>query len=256
MDNLLLVDFNIATAMKSGINYIGTAPVYGDSQKVLGYALEEINGPYIISTKLGGKPLPFNPQDKDDLRRSFSESLKFLSRFKKGHSLAIVGTGPASQSMVMWAKILNVAPVVVFGRQPKWSDRFSKLGADAYVTGDKLPTEVIRIMKKGGVDRVIEAVGSNNALFRCLQIVKEDGKVNIYSMPADDTPYDSILESDPRIFKSKVAESEVHDKLLAYIEKGKANLEDWVSYIYNMDEYQKAFEVVRKEKPTKVIIKM
>lgn len=175
---------------------------------------------------------------------------------KKGHSLAIVGTGPASQSMLMWAKILGVAPVVVFGRQPKWSYRFSKLGADSYVTGDQLPPEVKRIMKRGGFDRVIEAVGSNEALVRCLEIVKEDGKVNIYGMPADDTPYDSMLESDPRIFRSKVAEAEVHDELLAYIEKGKVNLEDWVSSIYNLDEYQKAFEVVRKEKPTKVIIKM
>ncbi len=67
-------------AMKLGINYIDTAPAYGDSEKVLGYALEGINDPYIISTKLGGRPLPFNPQDKDDLRRSFSESLKFLKR--------------------------------------------------------------------------------------------------------------------------------------------------------------------------------
>jgi len=67
-------------AVKSGINYIDTAPAYGDSEKVLGYALEEIDDPCIISTKLGGRPLPFNPQDKDDLRRSFSASLKFLKK--------------------------------------------------------------------------------------------------------------------------------------------------------------------------------
>jgi D-arabinose 1-dehydrogenase-like Zn-dependent alcohol dehydrogenase len=175
---------------------------------------------------------------------------------RAGHSLAIVGTGPASQSMVMWAKVLGVSPVVVFGRRSKWSGRFSYLGADAYVTGDEFPPEINRIMKNGGFDRVIEAVGSNEALSMCLEIVKKDGKVHLYGMPADDVPYESRLESDPRIFRTKVAEAEVHDELLGYIEDGKVDLEDWVNQVCPLNEYQKAFEMVRDEKPTKIIIKM
>jgi aryl-alcohol dehydrogenase-like predicted oxidoreductase len=36
--------------------------------------------PYYLSTKLGGRPQPFDPQDKNGLRRSVEESLRLLRR--------------------------------------------------------------------------------------------------------------------------------------------------------------------------------
>lgn len=70
----------IHRALELGVNYIDTAPGYLDSEEVLGIALKDIRQPYILSTKLGGRPQPFNPQDKIALRRSFDESLKLLGR--------------------------------------------------------------------------------------------------------------------------------------------------------------------------------
>ena len=54
-------------ALELGINYVDTAPGYRDSEQVLGMALEGVTQPYVLSTKLGGRPQPFNPQDKDQL---------------------------------------------------------------------------------------------------------------------------------------------------------------------------------------------
>jgi aryl-alcohol dehydrogenase-like predicted oxidoreductase len=67
-------------ALELGVNYIDTAPAYGESEKVLGHALAGMSDQIIISTKFGGRPVPFDPQNKDDLRRSFEESLKLLKR--------------------------------------------------------------------------------------------------------------------------------------------------------------------------------
>jgi len=67
-------------AFELGVNYIDTAPGYLDSEEVLGIALKDVTLPYILSTKLGGRPLPFNPQDKDALRHSVEESLRLLGR--------------------------------------------------------------------------------------------------------------------------------------------------------------------------------
>jgi aryl-alcohol dehydrogenase-like predicted oxidoreductase len=67
-------------ALELGVNYIDTAPGYYNSEEVLGYALEGVSQPYILSTKLGGRPLPFNPQDKAALRASVEESLRLLKR--------------------------------------------------------------------------------------------------------------------------------------------------------------------------------
>lgn len=67
-------------ALELGVNYIDTAPSYRDSEQVLGSVLEGVSQPYILSTKLGGRPQPFNPQDKAALRRSVEESLHILKR--------------------------------------------------------------------------------------------------------------------------------------------------------------------------------
>ncbi|HEY0073238.1 MAG TPA: aldo/keto reductase [Abditibacteriaceae bacterium] len=67
-------------ALELGINYIDTAPTYGNSEEVLGRALEGVEQPLIISTKLGGRPQPFLPQDKACLMQSVQESLRLLKR--------------------------------------------------------------------------------------------------------------------------------------------------------------------------------
>lgn len=67
-------------ALELGVNYVDTAPSYRDSEEVLGLALEGVTQPYFLATKLGGRPRPFNPQDKDLLRQSVDESLRLLKR--------------------------------------------------------------------------------------------------------------------------------------------------------------------------------
>ncbi len=69
----------IRRALELGVNYLDSAPSYADSEEVLGIALEGIpRDSYYLSTKLGGRPQPFNPKDKDALRRSVDESLRLL----------------------------------------------------------------------------------------------------------------------------------------------------------------------------------
>ncbi|MBF0246370.1 MAG: aldo/keto reductase, partial [Planctomycetes bacterium] len=70
----------VGRALDSGINYIDTAPGYGNSEEVLGKSIDGVKKPLIISTKLGGRPDPFLPQDKACLRASVEESLRLLKR--------------------------------------------------------------------------------------------------------------------------------------------------------------------------------
>lgn len=68
----------IHAAIAAGMNYIDTAPGYGNSEEVLGKALADVDAPVIFSTKLGGRPKPFEPKNKDHLRQSVQESLRLL----------------------------------------------------------------------------------------------------------------------------------------------------------------------------------
>ncbi|MFO0965901.1 MAG: aldo/keto reductase [Gemmataceae bacterium] len=67
-------------AVALGVNYFDTAPAYANSEEVLGAILKDIRAPLILSTKLGGRPTPFEPQNPEHLRRSVEESLRLLHR--------------------------------------------------------------------------------------------------------------------------------------------------------------------------------
>lgn len=67
-------------ALELGVTYVDTAPGYLDSEEVLGVALEGVPQPYILSTKVGGRPQPFEPQNKKHLQQSVETSLKLLKR--------------------------------------------------------------------------------------------------------------------------------------------------------------------------------
>jgi aryl-alcohol dehydrogenase-like predicted oxidoreductase len=67
-------------AVDLGINYFDTAPAYANSEHVLGAILKDIRAPLIVSTKLGGRPQPFNPRNGDQLRQSVEDSLRLLHR--------------------------------------------------------------------------------------------------------------------------------------------------------------------------------
>ncbi len=67
-------------AMELGVNAIDTAPAYADSELTVGQAIKGLDAPLIITTKLGGRPQPFDPQDINGLRHSVEESLRLLGR--------------------------------------------------------------------------------------------------------------------------------------------------------------------------------
>ena len=54
--------------------------VSANSEAVLGNVLAGIDVLLVISTKLGGRPQPFDPQDRKQLSQSIEESLRLLGR--------------------------------------------------------------------------------------------------------------------------------------------------------------------------------
>lgn len=171
-----------------------------------------------------------------------------------GGSLAIVGTGPVAQSLVMFARLMGARPVVVFGRRPEWAPIFARLGADGYVAGQDVPPEVQAILDRGGFDRGIEAVGARDALTRCLEVVRPDGKVNVYGVAPASVPHREEDGADPRTFIGRVAEAEAHDRLLAWVAAGQVVLDDWISHRVPWTEYREAFEMIRDKRATKVAL--
>ena len=70
-------------AVEAGITFLDTAPAYADSEQVLGQALRRLGSrgrSLVLSTKLGGRPKPFDPRDAAGLKASVDESRRLLDR--------------------------------------------------------------------------------------------------------------------------------------------------------------------------------
>jgi threonine dehydrogenase-like Zn-dependent dehydrogenase len=186
---------------------------------------------------------------------TLKENLSVVSNFDVvGRTLAIVGTGPVAQSMTLFARYLGARTVVVFGRNPAWKERMTRLGADVYVTGAEAPAEVNAILKGGGFERVLEAVGSRAALSHCIQLAGKVGKVGIYGIPSESEPYAAQDMKNPAVSSPKVAEAEVHDQLLALVQKGQVKLAEWVSQTLPWQEFALGFDRVRRKEANKVVL--
>src|SRR5437773_9541923 len=70
----------IHRALDLGVNLFDTAPGYGDSEEVVGLALAGVKQEHYVSTKLGGRPQPFDAKDTQGLRHTLEESLRLVKR--------------------------------------------------------------------------------------------------------------------------------------------------------------------------------
>ena len=76
----------------------------------------------------------------------------------------------------------------------------------------------------------------------------------MYGIPPEGTPYLPAEESNERVFRSKVAEAEEHDKLLAWIDEKKIDLADWITCTLPWEAYQSGFEMVKTKKANKIVL--
>ena len=122
------------------------------------------------------------------------------------------------------------------------------------MAGEDVPPDVQTILDGGGFDRAIEAVGARAALSRCLEVVKPEGRINLYGIAPLSEPYLPAEEREPRVFRGKVAEAEVHEQLLEWVEQGKVAPEDWISHQMPWTEYRRGFDMVASKKANKVVL--
>jgi threonine dehydrogenase-like Zn-dependent dehydrogenase len=187
---------------------------------------------------------------------TLKENLSVITNLEvSGKLLAVIGTGPVAQAMVLFSKLLGAKKVTVFGRSATWEEPIRRLGADDYIIGENLTNDVKKILNEGGFDRVTEAVGSRQALSLGVKLAGSRGKVGIYGIPPENEPYLEKDVKNPVVFYPKVAEGDVHTKLLEMIQAGKVTLEAWVSLVLPWEEFEIGFNKVWKKEANKVVLR-
>lgn len=176
-------------------------------------------------------------------------------RVGKGMNVAIVGSGPVAQAFALFARLLRARRVYAFGRRDAYRARFTDVcRADGYVVGDDMPADVEEIVTHGGFDVVMEAVGSADALDRCLKLAGVNGATCIYGIPPASAPYHSEQTTRPGIQWVGAMEGRAQRRLVQFIESGAVRLEDWVSHVLPLEQYRQAFDLVDSKEVTKVVL--
>ncbi len=143
----------IHRALELGVNYIDTAPGYGDSQAVIGEALRGVTQPVIVSTKFGYEPQPFEPQNKDFLWRSLENSLRLLGR-EQIDMLMIHEPDRESPNFFDWwtDKVHFTGPVLEVQQEAKAQGLTRFIGA-----AGTTPYPMARVLKTGHFDVLLTA---------------------------------------------------------------------------------------------------
>lgn len=187
---------------------------------------------------------------------TLKETLHFVQTFGIGigASVAIVGTGPAAEGFCYFSKHLGAVQVVIFARSAGYRERFLSRGADAYVLGDDYPEIVRDRLGQGGFSHVIEAVGSREALQRCLSLAGEKGQVRVYGIAPASRPWEVQDLQDARVERLGAKEDQVHSQMLQLVRDGQVRLDEWPSHILPLAEYSRAFEMVRNKIASKAVL--
>ncbi len=171
-------------------------------------------------------------------------------------AVAVVGTGPVALATAKCAKLLGAAPVVVFGRRPEHADRFHRIGgADDYVAARPWDAQVNRIVKQGGFDVVIEAVGSVEALDLAIELAGGEGRVGVYGIAPGSAGYrESQLQRSNVALVRGVKEGRRQAQLLAWIDAGRLALDEWITHRVPMTAYRQAFDLAHQGDTLKVVM--
>lgn len=207
-------------AIELGVNYLDTAPTYGNSEEVLGHALRGISQPLILSTKLGGRPSPFDPRDRTCLLASVEESLRLLGR--ETIDLLMIHEPDRPAQYDWWTDWREV-----YGPVLEVLDELKQQGIIRYIgLGGTSTTELAYLCRSGKFDVVLTAYNFSmlwrEAAHEVIPAAKAQNMGIIIGSPLQQGAlacrYDHIID-DPAIYWLSAARREQFRALYALVEE-------------------------------------
>ena len=213
---------------------------------------------YYVMRKL---PEGFDPVDAVmliTLREVFAACKHF--GFEANQSVVIFGAGPVGLAFVKFAKMLGMKVVCADILEEKREEAL-KQGADYFFNSKEVDiVKAVREIYPEGVDFVLDAVGINALINTGMELIKDNGKIKVYGVsPKLDmqldwskAPYNWDLELFQ--FPIKFNEGAVTDQLVNWIQSGVINPKDYVSHVFDFENWREGFEIMEKRLPSKKMV--
>ena len=166
-------------------------------------------------------------------------------QLKKGDSILIFGSGPVGLSFTKFAKLLGMGWVGVVDPLPFKRQRAEALGADETFTPDS-PELRDLVKRRGPLDAVIDAVGSQAIINAGLPLIRLGGSLCVYgvvgtpsiTVDKDTGPYNFNLFMHQ--WPTRTAESAAQAPLVEWIRSGRISHADFVSGEYPIRDVARA----------------
>ena len=209
------------------------------------------------------------PPDLDPLDATMlvtlKETLSWLQRWpvQPGQSVAVLGTGPVGLSFAFFARLLGCHPVIVVGRRAEALRRAQQFGLDSTLNTDA--AQYVRDLTGGqGADRVIEAIGSDEALQLGLSLLSPQGRLGVYGIASTREPGDMERRTlDLALARNEWAieffgpqEWAPHEQMLWLVKQGMVRLRDWYTHVVSLEETQRGFDMLESKEAFKVVVRM
>ena len=188
-----------------------------------------------------------------------------IGNIKKGEKVAVVGTGTIGFLVAAFAKDLT-DQVVICGRSENKLAYARKLGFETInLTSDSYKNVMRSLVGEGGFNVVFEAVGSNTTIEQSVDLAGNFGRIVLLGNPKKDLKmeknvYWSILRKQKQIMGSWNSSygSEVNDWAVVadWMKKGSFDFGQLITHRFTLDEYEKAFALIRKEKEKEFMLKV
>ncbi|MBQ4074520.1 MAG: zinc-binding dehydrogenase [Clostridia bacterium] len=229
---------------------------------------------YFARVEDGEKGVPLShmaeqivPPDIDPVKAMMIITLKevfsALNQFgvQEGKTVMINGCGPVGQAMVRFCKLLGVNGLIVSDLDEERLAKAQRLGADILINPAKQDVvSAVRAIYPSGVDLFIDAVGINALINTGFQVIKFNGKICVYGISPktcteidwEKAPYNwSIQFVQKPTFPEEHA---VHNRVVEFVRSGAINLDDFVSHVMPVEEFEEGFRLTQSKKATKVAL--
>lgn len=193
------------------------------------------------------------------LKEVYSAILRF--GVKEGMRVMINGCGPVGQAMIRFCKLEGVEGLIVSDLDEERLKKAKYLGADIAINPAKQDVvETVKSIYPEGVDLFIDAVGINALMNTGFKVIKFNGKICVYGISPktqaeldwEAAPYNWCIQFVQKpTFPEEYA---VHNRVVEYIRSGAIKLDDFVSHVMPVEEYEKGFELTHSKKAMKVAL--
>jgi NADPH:quinone reductase-like Zn-dependent oxidoreductase len=182
--------------------------------------------------------------------------------FKPNEKVLIFGAGPVGLCFAKFSKLLGLGTVIVAVRNEEKGRFALEMGADYAINTKKYNLiEEVKKLCPGGVDYVVDAAGSIEAVNQGMELIRDSGKICVYGISPElgmaldwsKAPYNWTL-----VFQqmpSKQEEGAAHNQILSWINMGILKPRDLISDVFDFDHILDAFKLVEAHKSsTKKIV--